>query len=385
MPSVTYQPPLRWWNHAWRYALVVTISTVAWFEVATWQWDHLRWLFWTDLAVGVSSLALLHWRRRHPLAVAALTNAATFVSWSASGPATLALVSLATRRRWREIVPVGLLGLVAGLVLERSNPLRTQDYAFTIPFVAVVVALTVGWGLYLGSRRELIATLRERAETAEVEQASRVAQARTAERSRIAREMHDVLAHRISLVTMHAGALAYRDDLSSDEVRTTAAIIQDNSHRAMIELREVLGVLRDGPGDASPERPQPSASDLVGLLDEARASGMRVEATVDVVLADVPDTLGRTVYRVVQEALTNARKHAADTLVSVTLTGGPADGLTIEVCNPLRVGEPRSQTPRSGLGLAGLTERAELAGGRLTHAVSPSAEFVLEVWLPWPA
>ncbi|MCL8250218.1 histidine kinase [Aeromicrobium fastidiosum] len=384
MPSVTYQPPLRWWNHAWRYVLVVAISAISWFEIAPWQWDHRRWWFWTDLGLGVFSLVLLAWRRRHPFAVAVVVNAVTVVSWSSGGPATLALVSLATRRRWREVLPVATLGLVAGLALERMNPVSTQDFAFTIPFVAVVVAATVAWGMFIGSRRELIATLRERAETAEVEQASRVAQARTAERSRIAREMHDVLAHRISLVTMHAGALAYRDDLSRDEVRTTAGIIQDNSHRAMVELREVLGVLRDGPGDSAPERPQPSASDLRALVDEARASGTRVDLWVGVELADVPDALGRTAYRVVQEGLTNARKHAADTLVSVTLTGGPADGLTIEVRNPLRVGEPVASAPRSGLGLAGLAERAELAGGTLTHEVSPAAEFVLETWLPWP-
>jgi signal transduction histidine kinase len=382
---VTYQPPLRWWNHAWRYVLVVAISAIAWFEIAPWQWDNRRWWFWTDLGLGVFSLVLLAWRRRHPFAVAVVVNAVTVVSWSAGGPATLALVSLATRRRWREVIPVAALGLVAGLALERMNPVSTQDYAFTIPFVGVVVAATVAWGMFIGSRRELIATLRERAEPAEVEQASRVAQARAAERSRIAREMHDVLAHRISLVTMHAGALAYRDDLSRDEVRTTAGIIQDNSHRAMVELREVLGVLRDGPGDAAPERPQPSASDLRALVDEARASGTRVDLWVAVELGDVPDALGRTAYRVVQEGLTNARKHAADTLVSVTLTGGPVDGLTIEVRNPLRVGEPVASAPRSGLGLAGLAARAELAGGTLTHEVSPGAEFVLETWLPWPA
>jgi signal transduction histidine kinase len=382
---VTGPPPLRWWNHAWRYAVVVAISAVAWAELAPWQWEHRRWWFWTDLGVGLVTLVMLGWRRRYPMTVAVTINALTLVSWSAGGPATLALVSLATRRRWREVVPVGVLALVAGVALEGMNPVRTSDYAFTIPFVALVIAVSVGWGMYIGSRRELVATLRERAETAEIEQASRIAQARAAERSRIAREMHDVLAHRISLVTMHAGALVYRDDLSRDEVRTAAGIIQDNSHRAMVELREVLGILREGPGDSAPERPQPSAGDLTGLIDEARQSGMRVEPTIAVVLAEIPEALGRTVYRVVQEALTNARKHAADTLVTVTVAGGPDDGLSIEVRNPIRVGELRSAPPRSGLGLAGLAERAELAGGRLTHRVSPGTEFVLTAWLPWPA
>nr|MCW2728848.1 two-component sensor histidine kinase [Aeromicrobium sp.] len=382
---MTFQPALHWWSHVWRYTLVLAISGIAWFEVARWQWEHQRWWFWADLAVGLAGLILLGWRRRHPVAVAALTNAMSFVSWSAGGPATLALVSLATRRRWREIIPVGSLALTAGFVLESFNPLGRQPYALVIPFVVLIIAVTVGWGMYIGSRRELLATLRDRAETAESEQHARVAQARSSERARIAREMHDVLAHRISLVTMHAGALAYRQGLTDEQVRVTAGIIQDNSHRAMTELREVLGVLRDGPGDSAPERPQPAARDLPDLIEEARRSGMRVQSRPGLVLDDIPEKLGRTVYRVVQEALTNARKHAADTLVTVTLKGGPSNGVSVEVRNPLRIGERRNPPPASGLGLVGLSERAELAGGRLTHHVSPGGEFVLEAWLPWPA
>lgn len=381
---MTDQPDLGRWSHVWRYALVLVISGVAWFELLQWQWDNERWWFWTDLALGLLSLALLHWRRSRPVQVAVVINLLTFVSMSAGGPATLALASLATRRRWREVIPVGLLSLVAGLTLETVNPVGSDPLAVTIPLVVLVVAVTIGWGMYIGSRRELLATLRERAETAEQEQAARLGQARTAERSRIAREMHDVLAHRISLVTMHAGALAYRDDLSAQEMRTTAGIIQDNAHQAMVELREVLGILRDGPGDAAPEMPQPSATDLPDLILEARRSGMRVRTDRDVALETIPEMLGRTAYRVVQEGLTNARKHAADTLVTVNLRGGPDAGLVVEVRNPLRVGSARSQAPQSGLGLVGLGERTALAGGRLSHRVSPTDEFVLEAWLPWP-
>jgi len=384
VPPVSYQPQLRRWSHVWRYTLVLLISAIAWFELARWQWEHRPWWFWLDLCAGVVSTAILPWRRRFPVRVAVATNLLTAVSGSAAGPATLALVSLATRRRWREIVPVGLLALAAGFTLEGLNPVSDEPGAITIPFIVLIIGVTSGWGMYIGSRRELLATLRERAETAETEQHARVAQARTAERSRIAREMHDVLAHRISLVTMHAGALAYRQDLTGEQVRDTAGIIQDNSHRAMVELREVLGILRDGPGDSAPERPQPSALDLPDLIDEARRSGMRVQDGPGIALDDIPERLGRTVYRVVQEALTNARKHAADTLVTVTLTGGPADGIRVEIRNPLRVGE-RHASPVSGLGLVGLAERAELAGGRLSHHISSAGEFVLAVWLPWPA
>jgi signal transduction histidine kinase len=382
---VDYQPRLRWWNHAWRYAIVLAISAGSWAEVAAWQWDHQRWWFWTDLALGLLGLVLLRWRRALPVPVAVATNALTFVSWSASGPATLALVSLATRRRWREIIPVGVLTLVGGLTLEAFNPIDTAQYAFTIPLVLAVVAVSVGWGMYIGSRRELLATLHERADTAESEQAARVAQARTAERARIAREMHDVLAHRISLVTMHAGALTYRQDLSAEEMRATAAVIQASSHQALVELRDVLGVLRDDPGDAGPEHPQPSAIDLPALLDETRASGMRLEVEDLVALDGIPDTLGRTLYRVLQESLTNARKHAPNTLVRVSVTGGPSIGLSVSVRNLLEIGSTSAAPLGSGLGLVGLAERTALVGGRLTHRTTPAREFLVEAWLPWPA
>ena len=385
MQAVEYQPQLRWWNHAWRYALVLTISGTAWFEVAYWQWDHQRWWFWTDLGLGVLGLAVLPWRRSFPVHVAVFANALSFASWTSAGPATLSLVSMATRRRWREIIPVGILALVAGLVLESYNPVASDAFAFTLPFVVGIIAISVGWGMYIGSRRERLATLHERARTAEAEQSARVAQARTAERGRIAREMHDVLAHRISLVTMHAGALTFREDLTAEEMRATAAVIQEASHQALVELRDVLGILRDDPGDSSPERPQPSAVDLPALLDEARASGMRIETEELVALDGIPDTLGRTLYRVVQESLTNARKHAPNTLVTVSVNGSPYAGLLVVVSNPLEVGSSRLDVPESGLGLIGLAERTALVGGKLTHRITPDREFVVEAWLPWPA
>ncbi|MGJ9422756.1 sensor histidine kinase [Aeromicrobium sp. CF3.5] len=383
MQPVEYQPPLTRWSHAWRLILVLAVSALAWWELAPWQLENSPWWFAVDVVLGLASLGLVFWRRAHPVAVAAVVNALTAVSASAGGPATLALMSLATRRRWREIIPVGVLTVVAGTVLEAMNPVSTEALGLTVPFILVIVATTIGWGMFLGSRRELLATLRARAETAESDQAVRVAQARTFERTRIAREMHDVLAHRISLVTMHAGALSYRDDLAPDQVRRTADVIQENSHQAMVELREVLGILREDPGDAAPELPQPSASDLPALVEEARSAGMRVQMRSNVSLDLLPDTLGRTLYRVVQEGLTNVRKHAPETVVSVDLDGSENRGLRVHVLNPLPIGDRRGAT-ESGLGLIGLIERAELIGGRLEHRITPEREFVLEAWLPWP-
>jgi signal transduction histidine kinase len=382
--AADYQPRLGVWSHVWRYTLILAISGFAWYRLGRWQWDHNGAWFAIDLGLGITGLVLVAWRRRFPVTVALILNLMSAVSGAVAGPSTLALVSLSTRRQLNEIIPIGSVSLGASILLVTIDPTSEDDPLFlTISLVVAIIAITIGWGMYIGSRRELLASLRERAETAESEQAARLAQARTAERTRIAREMHDVLAHRISMVTMHAGALSYRDDLTPEQVRETAGIIQENSHQALTELRQVLGVLREDPGDADPELPQPSADDLPALIEDARASGMNVVSELGPVAA-VPDLLGRTAFRVVQEGLTNARKHAPDTLVSVGLSGGPGDGLMIEVRNPLRIGSALD-VPGSGLGLVGLAERTALVGGRLRHGVSADQEFTLTAWLPWPA
>ena len=133
----------------------------------------------------------------------------------------------------------------------------------------------MAWGMYIGSRRELMWSLRHRAERAEAEQELRAAQSRSNERERIAREMHDVLAHRISQISMHAGALAFREDLTADEMRDSAGVIQAKAHEALTDLRGVLGVLRDESGELT-NAPLPTYADLPALVDEARGSGMAV-------------------------------------------------------------------------------------------------------------
>lgn len=377
-------PALTPWGTTWRFVLAVLIAGLAWSELAIWQWREARSWFWFDLALGLTCLAIVWWRRQHPVVVTTVVTLATAVSASAGGAATLALFSLATRRRWREIVPLAILSFVAGVVLTAMDPTVDVEAVIIYPLIAVVVGFTIGWGMYVGSRRELLQSLRDRARTAETEQAARIAQARTAERTRIAREMHDVLAHRISLVTMHAGALSHRSDLQPVQVQETAGLIRSTAHQAMVELREVLGVLREDAGDAAPEPPQPDASDLPTLLDEARDGGMHLLVhTEGVDLEVVPPTVGRTAYRLVQEALTNARKHAPDTLVQVHLSGRPGESLEISVRNRLPLG-PVPAAPASGLGLVGLQERAELAGGTLRHRLEHDS-FVLEGALPWPA
>jgi signal transduction histidine kinase len=170
-------------------------------------------------------------------------------------------------------------------------------------------------------------------------------------------------------------------------MRETAEVIQTNAHLAMTELREVLGILRapEG-GDGTLVRPQPSVRDIVTVVAEARAAGLKVELEDHLAGQDgLSEVTGRTAFRVVQEGLTNVRKHAQSTRVVLRLSGSPQTGMTVELRNPLQVGERQHLGPTSGLGLVGLAERVSLAGGRLSHEVTAEHVFVLRAWLPWQA
>jgi signal transduction histidine kinase len=379
-----YQPQLRPWSHVWRVLLMLSLSGVVWGTAVEAEVDVAEWWWFLDVAVGAATYVMVFYRRRYPLAVAVVTGLATAVSGVAAGPATLAAVSLATRRRWRQIALVGSLDFAAAQLFSTMTNTADDPVWLLLLVNAVATGAMLGWGMYIGSRRELIWTLRNRAERAEQEQELRVAQARSNEQARIAREMHDVLAHRISQISMHAGALAYREDLSADQMRASAAVIRDRAHEALTDLRDVLGVLRDDSGERR-SAPQPTYADLACLIAEAREAGMRIEFE-DLVHAQdgsgtrMPDAAGRTVYRIVQEGMTNARKHAPGALLTVRITGSPEHGIDVLLRNPMGFGP--THTPGSGLGLVGLTERAELRGGRL-EAGRDGSTFVVHGWIPW--
>jgi signal transduction histidine kinase len=374
-----YQPRISVWGHTWRLMAMLAISAIGWLPVVD---EQSEMLFIADVAFGVAAYVLVFFRRRWPVPIAVVVNVLAAVSGSASGPAVLASGSVATRRRWKEMAVVGSVGFAGAQFFAVTQPGNSSDpFWLNLSVNVIATAAIFGWGMYLGSRRELIWTLRNRAERAESEQELRIAQARANERARIAREMHDVLAHRISQVSMHAGALAFREDLTPQQVHASAAVIRDKAHEALTDLRGVLGVLRGADGEPA-LAPQPTYADLDELIAEARASGLNV-AYYDRVSAptEVPDAAGRTLFRIVQEGITNARKHAPGTLLTVELSGSPDDGLDVVMRNQLGFG---SATPGAGLGLVGLTERAELRGGRL-DARREGATFVLHGWIPWAA
>lgn len=378
-----WQPRLSWWQHGWRFVVMLVLSVGA--TVAAFQSMpaglRMPWLT-VDLVLGVAGLVLVHFRRRWPFAVAVVLALAGCVSASVAGPGLLAGVSVATRRRWAEMLPVGVLVVLSGQVYALVTPTDDGgpwwlDLTVTLLFTSAVL----GWGMYLGSRRELLWALHQRAERAEAEQLLRAVQAKTNERARIAREMHDVLAHRISQIAMQSGALSFREDLDAAALRSGVGEIQGQAHQALADLRGVLGVLRDPGSGELLDQPQPTYADVPRLVADWRRSGLAVELD-DEVLGVLPEALGRSVYRIVQEGLTNARKHAPGAQVRVRVTGTPEAGVDISVVNPLGFGA--TSTPGSGLGLVGLTERAQLAGGTL-EAGRREGTFELHGWLPWAA
>ena len=376
-----YQPTLTRWGHAWRFVVCAVISGFVWAEAFRGQWEDHRWWWWLDLLVGIAAFGLVTLRRRHPLAIALAASALSLVSGVAAGPATLASVSLATRQRLDHIVLVSVVGIVASQGYVDLTPGGSSDpFWLNFTFNVIITVAIMGWGSYIGSRRQWSWQLRMRAERAEAEQELRAREAQATERQRIAREMHDVLAHRISQISMRAGALAYRTDLDADALRQGSADIQGTANAALNDLREVLGVLRDGAG-VGPEHPQPTYADVPALVADAQASGMHVawHDRLHDDAAALPATVGRTIYRIVQEGITNARKHAPGALLTVEVSGRPGDGVDLRLANPVGFG---SRVPGAGVGLIGLSERAGLGGGHLEHR-QEGGMFVLRGWLPW--
>ncbi|PWJ27158.1 signal transduction histidine kinase [Branchiibius hedensis] len=376
------------WGIAWRFVLALLVGALSW--VAFFPQEQASdlvnlWLMVGDPLIGVLSLiGALRWVRRYPVAVGLITSAVACVAPVAGGAASYALGSVSTRRRWSEIAVVGVANVLSGIVAGRLyNRIEDASPWWSDLLIGVLVtAVVIAVGVAVGQRRELVANLREQVASAQREQAVREDAARAGERTRIAREMHDVLAHRISLVAMHAGALAYRPDLTETERSTAARTIEENAHQALQELRDVLGVLRDpASGLDAPEGPQPLIGDIPSLVAESQAAGVRIELEQRVT-GEPPATISRTAYRVVQEGLTNARKHAPDTAVQVLVDGAPEDGVSIVVANPLPLSRNGSQLPGAGMGLLGVSERVSRVGGTVSHGPE-RGDFRLAVWLPW--
>ena len=389
----------RVWAASWRLALATLIGLIAFgtvwpsTDVSGWSDAQFGGRVVGDLLAGLTALSLVPFRHRAPRVVTLVVVVLAAFSTFGVGAAGLAVVSLATRRQVGEIVACGAVFVTTATLTDvlvfRSTEGGTSPWWVVALGLALVYALLALVGVVIGSRRALVASLRERAELVERDQRLREEHARDGERAHLAREMHDVLGHRLSLVALHAGALEYRGrDLDGDETVRAAGVVRAEAHAALADLRDVLGVLRDPTSAGASEvtvtaPPQPTLLDLDALLDETRRAGASVECTVDdettTRMAQVPPSVGRHAYRVLQEAFTNARRHAPGQPVRASVTVGATDVVRIRIENPL--GVDRGPVV-DGHGLTGLSERVRLVGGRFDAGVRGD-DFVVEADLPW--
>ncbi|MDH6221957.1 signal transduction histidine kinase [Streptomyces pseudovenezuelae] len=366
----------RRWAAYGRGALVALCVLAAVVNDAALQGHYLAPVMATALVCGA---ALLVPRLRWPAAPVLVTVATAWWGVLLLPMLAVVLYDLAVDRRVRMAAGCGVAALGANLLSYRATSLWTsQSYASTVllPVLAVLV------GLWLGSRRRLLRALAADVEHLSVEAQLREDAARVAERSRIAAEMHDVLAHRLSLIALHTGVLATKSGTLPAPVTERLGLLRTTSVEALTDLREVLGVLRDPAATPASAALTPMMREVGELADEARAVGQHIEVTTDGLPEQAPTTHRLAVYRIVQEALTNARKHADGAPVTVRIGYGPPATL-VEVTNP--PGTARTDTVGSGYGLVGLRERVTALGGHLSSGPAGAGAWRLAARIPHPA
>ncbi len=335
------------------------------------------------LAAGPAALLV---RRQFPATVWWVTVAAS-VGFAALEPAHgltyLALIiafvnAVLAGRRWAAIT---------GLVVSYLGILWLPGLTGTGHFPAAALALGVAaWHLTLLSGSEWYRGRRQRA--AALAQGEQEADRRRAseERLRIARDLHDVVAHSLAVINVQANTALHLIDQQPDRARCTLTVINDVSKQALVELRGVLGVLRQA-GDELPRSPAPSLGRLSELISGAAAAGITVRVSEEGAKRALPANVDQAGYRILQEALTNSTRHAAGAVVAVRLIYGPGD-LVIQVDDEGTPHNGASQYGASqhgasgGNGIPGMTERARALGGTLRAGPRPDGGFRVRAWLP---
>ncbi|BCJ38599.1 two-component sensor histidine kinase [Actinocatenispora thailandica] len=323
-------------------------------------------------AALLCGVALLVPRVPWPVAPALGTAAAGWWGWPLLPLLLLALFDLSARRRAWLAAGCAVLALAANIVTRPASSLWTpQPYGSSLFLIMVVVV-----GLWIGKRRQLVADLNLEVDHLRLERQLREQAARAAERAHIAAEMHDVLAHRLSLIALHSGALAARSASLPDSITSRLTVLRTTSTEALADLRDVLGALRDPDADRSHA---PVLRDVGEVIEQARTGGQQIQACVRGVPDQVPAAHQLAVYRLVQEALTNARKHAHGAPVDVHIDYLPPDASVLVTNQAGRAGIPAVS---SGFGLVGLRERVTALGGTLQVGPAGQGTWRLSASLP---
>lgn len=357
----------------------------------------LAW--WLLAGYEVVAAAALLLRRRLPV-TAFLAITATLVAvivWGAADevklsplvflPLAVALYSVGSHcARWSR---TGLAALGGGALIAVGlwlNHATTSAAAFLggSDVLAVLAPMPLAWVLGFAARthRALLAATEERVQDAVREQHLRAEQAAQQERVRIAREMHDVVAHSLTLLVVHAEALRARGGDLPHWARTQIDGLAVAGRQAGGELRDLLRILRD-PGDAAPLRPMPGLGELPALLDSSRAAGGSVDVRIEVDLDSLPRPVQLAGYRIVQESLTNARRHSPGAPVRLTIAED-AGRLRFEVVNT-RAAVPGPAGSGTGLGLISMRERVDTLGGELAAGPTDDGGFRVVATVPLDA
>jgi signal transduction histidine kinase len=344
-----------------------------------------------SIAVGLAMLPFetvpLLWRRSRPglvlgiIAVAFAVSALSGGVDSHGGEAGLAFAIFAAalygNRRVRIVagaIAVGALAVGFGTVLATGGAERLGHLA------GVAFGSGVAWvaGDRTRTRRAYLAQLEERAAQLERDREEHVRRATDEERSRIARELHDIIAHNVSVIAVQAGAARTTAAANPERAGTTLELIEGTARRTLGELRTLLGVLRRSGEPAPPRQPQPTLAQLDELVALSREAGLHVEVRVEGEVRPVAAIADLCAYRVVQECLTNTMKHAPSAHVNVLVRYGPRDLLLTVVDD----GPGLSDAGPAGNGLIGMRERVALAGGTLTVGPALGGGVRVETRLP---
>jgi signal transduction histidine kinase len=334
---------------------------------------------------AIAGIALLA-RRRWPVAVFATTLLAMMVFAARGypgGPALLTvLVSVYTAASLDTRVRSLFLGVIAGLGLSVTRLIFTSE---TIRSTTVNALAWIGAALFLGwavaNRRAFVAEIRHRAERAELTREQEAGRRVDAERLRIARELHDVIAHGISAINVQAGVAAHLIDSQPRQAGQALQTIKALSKDAISELREVLNLLRavDAP---DPRHPTARLAQLEALIARTRNAGIPVVIELDGEPRALPVTVDLAAYRIIQEALTNVLRHAGGAPATVSLAYEP-DRLTVQVNDDGPPSSPHDGSqPGGGYGLIGMRERAESLGGTFDAGRLPAGGFRVTAILP---
>ena len=323
----------------------------------------------------------LYWRRRRPLVVFGV-NLFASVLWVGLGPSVDPLIGLLVSMygvgrylpndRTSHTAVGGAVAAVGIGALIDGQP------AGDIPVNLLVMLLAWYIGKRIRIRGEYPILLQERAAQLERERAAEARRAVAEERARIARELHDVVAHRVSLMTVQAGAAktVAADDPAG--ARQAMEAVEQAGRQALGELRHLLGVLRPET-EAGELGPQPGLADIPQLVDQLEQAGMEVSLAIDDLPTDLPIRVDLSVYRIVQEALTNVLKHAGPGARTEVRLSNDNRGVTIEVLN---AGNGGTILPGSGQGIVGMRERALLLGGSLDAGPRPGGGYQVVAHLP---